>query len=524
MPFAPALSTNDLQPGTKKAVKLGDTEILLIHTVEGELHAVEAKCPHAGAPLEQGALCNGRLVCPWHMGTFELETGRLVEPPPLRSLKRYNTKIEGDSILVDPEPVNTPTLASHGDSAAEAKTGNDGHVVTIGGGAAVAAAVCTLRQEGFTGEITVIDPVADEPVDRTNLSKMALAGKKPLKTLPLWSDDAKTGLKVTRLAATVTSLDAAAGSVTTDAGQTLRFDAAILAPGGSPRKPGLPGEDLPHVHTIRHIRDVAAIDALLGDEEAARGKKAVLIGDSFIAFEAASALTGRGLAATVVCRSAAPFSKKFGDKPAEAILALHRAKGVTLKLEAETKEITEKGVTLTSGESLPADLVIVAVGVQVQTGFAHGLPTEDDGGIPVDETLKAAPNVWVAGDAASVNGTRIEHWRLAEQHGRVAAAGILRKPGAHATRAEESYHGVPFFWTAHFGKRFGYLGHADKWDELQIDGSTENAEFLAYYVQGNAVRAVFGCGKDAALAMLAESMRKTLTLDQARSAAAQAGA
>ena len=520
-----------------KAVKVGEAEILLVHTAEGALYAVEAKCPHAGAPLEQGAVCNGRLICPWHMGTFELggalpgnAPGTLVEPPPLRSLKHYAARMEGGAVLVDPRPLNTPSVAHHDDDAPAEPVGQDRHFVTIGAGAAAAAAVCTLRQEGFAGRITMIDPVATEPTDRTILSKMMLAGKKP--AMPLWTPEEKAKLRVERVEARVEQLDGEAGFLRTGTGEELRFDAALLAPGGVPKQLGVPGEELPHVHSIRHVADVEAIAALLGDHP--EGRRVALVGDSFIAFEAASALTGRGLKATVVCRSPQPFGKKFGEGPAGAILALHRAAGVTLKLGEEVRAITPAGVTLESGESVAADLVVVAVGVRVATEFVHNLRLEDDGGVPVDATLKAAARLWVAGDAAAVNGGRIEHWRLAQQHGRTAAHSMLRKAGAHATPATESFHGVPFFWTAHYGKRFGYVGHAEQWDEVRVDGTLggeqgggeqsggeqDEANFLAYYVKGNAVRAVFGCGRDAALATLAESMRKTLTLEQARRAAA----
>ncbi len=517
MALEQALALRELPAGSKKAVKLGETEILLVHTSEGDLYALEAKCPHAGAPLEQGAVCDGRLICPWHTGTFALDTGLLVEPPPLRSLRRYAVQVSGEAILVDPEPRNSPSFASHDAPTATPKVGEGLHVVTIGGGAAAAAAVCSLRQGGFGGRITVIDPVADEPVDRTNLSKMTLAGKKPLGSLPLWNPAEQAALQVDRLVAKVKQLDGDAGTLRTESGETLHFDAALLAPGGVPRKLGIPGEDLPHVHVIRHVADVETISALIGDDP--KDQQVVLIGDSFIAFEAASALATRGLRATVVCRSPQPFSEKFGESPAQAILALHQANGVTLKLGTEAAAITLQGVTLKSGETMPAMLVIVAIGIQVAADFAHGLGREEDGGIPVTDTLKAAEKLWVAGDAASVNGTRIEHWRLAEQHGRVAAAGMM---AGLAGTASPRYAGVPFFWTAHFGKRFGYVGHAAKWDELQVDGSLGDTSFLAYYIKNNAVDAVFGCGRDAALAMLAEKMRGTLSLEQARQAAASA--
>jgi NADPH-dependent 2,4-dienoyl-CoA reductase/sulfur reductase-like enzyme/nitrite reductase/ring-hydroxylating ferredoxin subunit len=518
MPLEHALPLSELPAGSKKAVKVGETEILLVHTEEGTLHAVEAKCPHAGGPLEQGAMCNGRLICPWHTGTFELATGALVEPPPLRSLKHYEVQVEGDAILVDPTPVNAPSLAHYDDNALRQPTDattEHHHMMTIGGGAAATAAICTLRQNGFAGRITMIDPVTSEPVDRTNLSKMTLAGQKPVE--PLWNQEEKNKLRVERLVTRVEHLDGDAGTLRTSDGLIHRFDAALLAPGGIPRRLGIPGEHLPHVHTIRHAQDMDKIAATMGEDP--KGKQVVLIGDSFIAFEAASALTIRGLKATVVSRSPEPFSKQFGEA-AQAILSLHRANGVTLQAGAEAREITAEAVMLHSGESLPAALVVVAVGVRVATDFQHGLPTEDDGGILVDETLKAAAKLWVAGDAASVNGTRIEHWRVAEQHGRTAAFGMLHRPGEHDTQGRETYGGVPFFWTFHFGKRFGYVGHASQWDDLQVDGSLGDTNFLAYYVKDHVVKAVFSCGRDSETAMLAESMREPLTLEQARKAAA----
>ena len=517
MALEQVLKQEELPAGSKRTVKVGETEILLIHTEaagteSGELYALEAKCPHAGAPLEQGSVCNGRLICPWHTGTFALSTGALVEPPPLRSLKRYSAKIENGSIFVDPKPLNTPSLASHGEKNPPAPCGENRHIVTIGAGAAATAAVCTLRQEGFAGRITMFDPVDTEPVDRTNLSKMTLAGKKPVATLPLWKPEEEAVMQVERVHASVTMLDGNAGKLHTSDGKLCAFDAALLATGGVPKKLNIPGDTLGHVHSIRHVADVEAIAKQIGDDP--KSKKAVLIGDSFIAFEAASALTTRGLQVTVVCRSPQPFSKKFGEAPAQALVSLHQANGVTLKLGAEAREITETAVTLKSGESLPADIVIVAVGVSVATSFEHGLAMEDDGGIPVDKSLKTAEKLWVAGDLASVGGTRIEHWRLAEQHGRTAAFGMLRALGGGSGKA--AFDGVPFFWTAHFGKRFGYVGHAEKWEDLQVDGSLGDAKFLAYYIKDNAVKAVLGCGKDSAIAALAESMRETLTLEQAR--------
>jgi NADPH-dependent 2,4-dienoyl-CoA reductase/sulfur reductase-like enzyme/nitrite reductase/ring-hydroxylating ferredoxin subunit len=529
MPFQKALTLAELPSGTKKAVKLGDTEILLIHedngTPEGRLHAVEAKCPHAGAPLAEGALCDGRLICPWHAGTFALgdPAGTVLEPPPLRSLKRYPVKHEHGSILVNPEPANEPSLAaddSHAPSIAPHT-----HIVTIGAGAAATSAVSTLRRHGYAGRITMLDPDHDEPSDRTNLSKMALAGKMPIARLPLWTPEEKEKLNVDRVLAKVTALDANAGALTAEkpgaAPLTIHFDAALLATGGLPNTLDIPGEDLPHVHTLRHVHDLAAIEALLGDQP--KSKKAVLIGDSFIAFEAASALTTRGVHVTLVCRDPHPFRKKFGEAPAHALVGLHQAHGVALHLAAEAQSIAPEGVTLKSGETLPADLVLVAIGVHPATGFDHRLPLEKDGGIPTDETLRAAPKLWVAGDLASVGGTRIEHWRVAQQHGRNAALGMLASLAPSTdqlqTPPEAPLTIVPFFWTAHFGKRFAYLGHAQNWDDLQIDGSLDDHTFLAYYLKEKKIEAILGCGHDAAIAALSTRMHQSLSLKEAKQTA-----
>ncbi len=516
------LTRAELAAGTKKTVSVGETKILVVHAGEGELYAVEAECPHAKAPLEQGAVCEGRLVCPWHMGTFELRTGAWVEPPPLRGLKTYGVRWEGDAVMVDPEPRNVPTMASAGSGMPVLVNGADRQVVTIGGGAAAAAAVCALRQGGFAGTVTVIDAVAGEPVDRTNLSKMTLAGKKPAETLPLWPADAVEALHVERVTAGVERLERPVragqrGAVLTNKGTRIEFDYALMATGGVPKRLGIAGEDGPRVHTIRHVADVEAIGATIGIRDP-RAVRAVILGDSFIAFEAASALRTRGLPVTVVSRAKVPFAKKFGDKVAGTILGLHRKNGVALRLGVEASGITEEVVTLEGGEALPAELVIVAVGVAPATEFAHGMALERDGSVAVGRDLVAADRVWVAGDIATVDGVRIEHWRLAEQHGRTAGRAMLVAAGAPLRTEETRYDGVPFFWTAHFGKRFGYVGHAEEWDAIIVDGDVEEASFLAYYVKDETLKAVMGCGRDTAMAVLAERMRGGLELEAARGA------
>ncbi len=516
MPFHQALTLAELPANTKKTITLpsqngGETKVLLVRTEDqatGEpaIFALEAECPHAKAPLEKGAVCNGRLICPFHAGTFALDTGAVLEPPPLRDLKRYPVRVQGDGIFVDP----TPMAGAKPKPVAKGK-----HLVFAGGGAATAAALCHLRDLGFAGQLTVIEPETDEPVDRTQLTKNALAGKVALDKLPLLQAPQDAGEPAPpafeHLRASVTALQQADRSVALSNGSTVPYDALLLATGSVPKKLKVPGAKLPHVFTIRHIADLRRMEPYLGE-----GKRAVLIGDSFIAFEAASALRQRGLHVTVVANSKIPFAKKFGEAVAHALVNLHRSHGVTLHTETEVTAITPAAVALASGAEIPADLVIAAVGVEPVINYAPALPQGKRGGLAIARDLRVTPNVWAAGDIASVEGTRIEHWRVAQQHGRTAAEGMLAYVLDNAEGVAQPLGGVPLFWTTHFGKRFNYAGHADTWDTIEIEGDPSQLNFLAFYVKDNTVAAVLGCGKDTAIAALMEPLRAPLSPERAR--------
>lgn len=519
MPAQQALALTELPINSKKTITLGDTKILLVRTEDDAtgtptLFALEAECPHAKAPLEKGAVCNGRLVCPWHAGTFALQTGALLEPPPLRDLKRYPVQLQGNNVLVDP----TPIPATKALPAGEGK-----HLVLAGGGTATAAALAYLRDQTFAGKVTLIEPFAEEPIDRTQLTKMSLAGKKPLDKLPIFAPPGQEGpdslgsLDLERIQGTVKRLDPADRSVVLGGGERVGYDALLLATGSRPKQLPLQGADGPHVFTIRHSDDLHRMEPRLTP-----GARVALIGDSFIAFEAASALTQRGLHATVIANSKQPFAKKFGAAVAEGILNLHRQNGVHLHTETDVTAISPVAVTVSSGAEIPADLVIVAIGVEPVTDYAPDLPAGQKGGFAVGSNLRLAPNLWCAGDIASVNGTRIEHWRLAEQHGRTAAEAIFAYATGNAHGPALPFSGVPFFWTFHFGKRLGYAGHADSWDDLVLEGDPAALNFLAYYVKEGTVAAVLGCGHDTAIAALMEPLREPLTLQQAQQITAAA--
>jgi NADPH-dependent 2,4-dienoyl-CoA reductase/sulfur reductase-like enzyme/nitrite reductase/ring-hydroxylating ferredoxin subunit len=490
-----AASLAELQTGMT-AVELDGVKVLLVRAGD-DVRAFEGTCPHAKAPLEQGALCDGRIICPWHMGTFDARTGALLEPVAMRGLRRYPVAIEGDDVLVDTAPPAT----------ADALREPDGRVfVLAGSGAAAAMAAATLRDEGFTGRIVMIGPDGAEPLDRTQLSKMAIASADfDRGTLPL-VDAAELGLE--RLQATVTAIDPASRTITVSTGAAIHYDAALLATGGSPKPPEFPGDG--RVLTLRHLGDVDAILASVRP-----GRPAVVIGTSFIAMEAASALAEREMQVTVVGRDAVPFATLLGDRVGAALRTLHESKGVEFRMAAKVDRVERQAVVLASGESLPADLVVAGLGVSPVLDYAPALKRAGDGGLATDASLRVCDGVWAAGDIASPDGwPRIEHWRVAQQHGRIAALGMLGQAAA--------YEGVPFFWSAQAGKRLQMLGHASGWEEVAFDGDVEAFDFIAWYLKSGHVQAALICARDRAAAILSHAMRSDLTLAQARAVVAEA--
>jgi NADPH-dependent 2,4-dienoyl-CoA reductase/sulfur reductase-like enzyme len=264
------------------------------------------------------------------------------------------------------------------------------------------------------------------------------------------------------------------------------------------------------VFTLRSRQDAAAIVAL-----ATRGARAVIAGSSFIGLEAAAALHERGVHVTVVAPEEIPFVRQFGPEIGAMFRRLHEANGTRFRLGAKISGIEGTGkvtaVLVEDGERLPADLVVLGVGVTPATSFVDGVEKARDGGIIVDTTFHAGNNLYVVGDSACFpfagEHLRIEHWRVAQQHGCVAAANIAG--------ISRHYAGVPFFWTYHFGQQFEYLGHADRWDRLHIDGDIDTQRFVALQIRGDDVAGVVASQRERATAMLIDRMRRPLKASDA---------
>jgi NADPH-dependent 2,4-dienoyl-CoA reductase/sulfur reductase-like enzyme len=284
----------------------------------------------------------------------------------------------------------------------------------------------------------------------------------------------------------------------------------VLATGAIPNVPNIQGVALSGVHKLRNRGDATFIVT-----SATPGANAVVVGSSFIGLEAASALRERGLNVTVIAPEPIPFERQFGPEIGAMFRRLHEANGVHFRLQAKVAAFTGletvDGVLLEDGERLAADLVVLGVGVRPATSFVEGVRKARDGGILFDATFRAADGLYVVGDCACFpfNGDqiRIEHWRVAQQHGRIAAANILRMT--------QHYDSVPFFWTYHFGRRFEYIGHPPGWERIHLDGNLDDQRFIALQIQQDRVVGVIACQRERTTAILIERMRKPLAVSEA---------
>jgi NADPH-dependent 2,4-dienoyl-CoA reductase/sulfur reductase-like enzyme/nitrite reductase/ring-hydroxylating ferredoxin subunit len=498
----PLGNISDLRDGEMKEISAGETKILLAR-VGDDFHAVSPTCPHYGAPLVEGTLCGTRLMCPWHHACFNVTNGDLEEPPALDGLMHYDVSVrEGRVFASLPEETpdrRTPSLAKH-DPGSDAR-----RFVIIGGGAAGYAAAQTLREDGFRGRITLITREDRAPYDRPNLSKDYLQGQAEAAWMPLRPDEFYAEFDIELVCKKeVTRVDAAAKTITFEGGESLAYDALLVATGGESRKLNIPGADLKNVYLLRSYADA---DSIM--EAASRSKRAVVVGASFIGMEAAYSLAVRGLEVTVVAPSGEPFERTLGADIGALFRRLHESHNVRFKLGSIVYRFEGGGhvqaVVLESGERIETDMVVAGVGVHPVTGFLGGVSLDDHGGVLVDARLRAAEDLYAAGDIASFPDSRtgervrIEHWRTAQQQGRVAAHNMLG--------GEITFDGVPFFWTRQFDAGLLYVGHASAWDEIIYQGEVSSGDFLAFYAKDERVLAVAGMNRARDMAAVEELFR-----------------
>ena len=505
--------TTDLQDGQMQQIEVEGSQILL-SKINGKFYATGAFCTHYGAPLEKGVICNDKIVCPWHNACFNAIAGEQLEPPGLDSLPTFDTRVEDENILVklpkDIPQQRTKEMANYVSQSEELT------FVVLGAGAAGMNAVETLRQEGFQGKVVLVSESTKLPYDRTKLSKAYLQGKAQEDSLSLRDCEFYDRHDIElRFGRAVTEVDVQSKSITFEDNSTLSYDSLLLATGGKARKLDVPGADLANIFTIRKPEDVNSI--LNTVKEA---KKAVVVGSSFIGMEAAASLIQQGLEVTVVSPDDVPFKKILGDRLGRMFQKIHEEKGVIFKPGIKATEFTGDSqveyAVLEDGSKIAADLVIIGIGVELNTDYLNNIElNEKDRSVIVNQYLQTEiENIYAAGDLASfpyapmAEHTRIEHWRLAAQHGRIAATNMLRQSdNGEKTQSATVNNIVPFFWSGQYDLKLRYVGHAEKWDEMFLDGNLDSPKFLAFYLLDGKVMAVAGINRDKEIAAISELMR-----------------
>ncbi len=469
--------------------------VILVRRGAG-VFAIGAACTHYGGPLAEGLVVDDTVRCPWHHACFDLRTGEALRAPALNAVASYEVVERQGSVFVGPRRKATARSRASRDDAAPA-------VAIVGAGAAGNSAAETLRHLGFEGSITLIDPDESAPYDRPNLSKDYLAGTAPEEWLPLhprsYYDELAVELALGRR---VVALDAAGKRFTFDDGTTRTFGAIVLATGAEAVRLTIPGENGPPVHYLRSLADSRRII-----EAAAAARRAVVLGASFIGLEVAASLRHRGLDVHVVAPGRRPLERVLGAQLGDFIRALHEAHGVVFHLGQTARGMERGHVVLQNGERLAADFVVAGVGVRPAVALADQAGLAVDQGIVVDRYLEAsAKGIFAIGDVArwpdprGGGHVRIEHWVLAQRQGQAVARTVAGE--------RTPFVDVPFFWSQHYDLAINYVGHAGKWDEIQIDGSLERRDGTVRYRQGGRVLAVATISRDR------ESMEAELTMER----------
>jgi 3-phenylpropionate/trans-cinnamate dioxygenase ferredoxin reductase component len=359
-------------------------------------------------------------------------------------------------------------------------------LLVVGASLTGATAAATLRDRGFDGRVVVIGDEANAPYERPELSKAYLRGERPVDDLFVrpagWWDAEDIEL---RLGCRVDALDVAAGSVTLEGGEELRFDLALVATGVRNRKLAVPGAELDRIFQLRTIADADRIRSA-----AAGASSAVVVGMGFIGAEVTASLRGLGVAVTVVEIFETALYRVLGPTIGRVIEAVHRDHGVDLIFGETVDRIVGDGrveaVVTRGGRTIAADLVVVGVGTEPNVELLDGSGLDTTHGVAVDAGLRtSAPRVFAAGDVATQDHpvfgpTRVEHFDNALKMGAHAAASMLDdvKP----------FDDPHWFWSEQYDSRVEMAG-VSVGGEMVLRGSLEDRSFCAFFLEGGIVRA-----------------------------------
>jgi NADPH-dependent 2,4-dienoyl-CoA reductase/sulfur reductase-like enzyme/nitrite reductase/ring-hydroxylating ferredoxin subunit len=467
--FTQGVPLADIPDGGMLLGHVGDDAVLLARH-GNDVFAVSAFCSHYHGPLAEGLLVGDTVRCPWHHACFSLRTGEAVAPPALSPIDCWSVEQRDGKVFVKEKSASKSFARAKPSAAAPDK------VVIVGGGAAGFAAAEMLRRQDYKGSIVMLSDDAAAPVDRPNLSKDYLAGNAPEEWIPLRGDDyyKDNGIDL-RLKANVAAIDAKAREVTLGNGDKVSYDRLLLATGAEPVRLQMPGSDMPHVFTLRSLADSTAII-----ERAKTAKRAVVMGASFIGLEVAASLRARQIEVHVVAPEKRPMERILGAAMGDFVRKLHEEHGVIFHLEDTATVIEGTHINLKSGGRIDADLVVMGVGVRPRLALAEKAGLKVDRGLVADAFLEtSAAGIFAAGDIVrwpdphTGQAIRVEHWVVAQRQGQTAALNMLGHRAA--------FDAVPFFWSQHYDVPINYVGHAEAWDAIEVDGDIMGKDCLVRY-------------------------------------------
>jgi 3-phenylpropionate/trans-cinnamate dioxygenase ferredoxin reductase subunit len=354
------------------------------------------------------------------------------------------------------------------------------NVVIVGASLAGATVAKTLRAEGFDGTVTLVGEERHPPYERPPLSKGVLRGEQQIEDahvehLPFYEEagiDLRTGVRAERVDGPTRTLHLSTGEV-------VPFETLVLTTGGRPRRPRIPGVELEGIHVLR-----TADDAMRLREDVAASHAVVVVGMGFIGSEVAASLRQVGVEVTAIEPATTPLEGPLGADVGRLVERMHRDRGVRLVLGDAVERFEGRrrieGVVTRRGRRIPADLVVMGLGMEPNVALVAGTPIRVDDGVVVDAFGRTSVGgVYAAGDVANHwhptarRHLRVEHWTNAVKQGAAVARNILGR--------EQPYDPVHFFWSEQYDRELQYYGLHEPWDDLVVRGSLDDGEFLAVY-------------------------------------------
>ncbi|MBV6697805.1 NAD(P)/FAD-dependent oxidoreductase [Kitasatospora aureofaciens] len=371
-------------------------------------------------------------------------------------------------------------------------SGRERPIVIVGASLGGAKAAEALREAGYEGRIMLIGDEHERPYERPPLSKGYLLGKTPREKIyvhpPQWYAEHDITL---RLGIAVSAIDPAGHTVTLADDGRIEYAKLLLTTGSLPRRLPVPGADQEGVLYLRRVEDSERIKAALRP-----GARVAVIGAGWIGLETAAAARTAGAEVTILEAAELPLLRVLGREVAQVFADLHRDHGVDLRFNVQVDELTGAdgtvtGVRLGDGTTVPADAVIVGIGIAPDIALAKAAGLEIVNGIKTDEHLRtSAPDVYAAGDVANAyhplfgRHLRVEHWANAVNQPQTAARAMLGHPDA-------VYDRVPYFFTDQYDLGMEYVGYVEPggYDQVVFRGDPATREFIAFWLSDGRVLA-----------------------------------